>query len=84
MTRYACASCGSTDLAAWYRVEERQGVTELRLEGDTLVYDYDGVTKSGEGIGPDEEFTCVACGAMADTLEELVGLPPPAKPPPAE
>lgn len=78
-----CRFCLTGEFAAWYPVDERQGIIGLELDGDGhVVYEYDGVTQSGES-GSDNGWTCRNCGAVAGencgggSLEWLLGLDEP-------
>jgi hypothetical protein len=74
--RYGCRSCGSAALVADYLVPESQGVAIVGYDGDSFEFDYDGATESYDA-GPDDGYRCRECGAEAETLEELCGLPAP-------
>lgn len=77
----ACVSCGcESEFWAWYGEPVRQTIdVEITADG-TVSYDYTGITKSGEDAGEDDGFMCGNCGHYSDTIEELLGLPAPAKP----
>ncbi len=76
----ACSNCGSGDeLWAWYSQPERQTI-DVRVEGGGISFDYTGVTNSSSDAGDEEEFFCGNCQRTTKTIEEMVGLPPPAAP----
>lgn len=78
-----CRSCGESDsFRAWYPVDEGQTITPPVIVDGELEFEYDGDTKSGES-GETDEFWCDNCSDSAKTLEELVGLAPPAPTPAA-
>jgi hypothetical protein len=72
----ACATCGSdSELWAWYPDDTRQTIEGHVGPDGTASYDYTGIIDSGEA-GEDNGFLCGNCSTLADTIEELCGLPP--------
>lgn len=74
-----CSECGSDWLYAWYRVFERQTIVVEITEDGKVVYDYSGGTESSDA-GPDESYCCGSCNRETSSIEEMVGLPAPARP----
>lgn len=73
----ACATCGATDnIQAWYDVPESQGIDLVGVDDDGRVaYEYNGITKAGDGASEDHGFYCSDCCTYDDSLESLLGLP---------
>lgn len=76
----ACASCGSTELWAWYPEPTRQTIEAWQDEDGSVRYDYTGSTTTGDDSGPDDSYMCGGCGTFTETIEALVGLPVPPQP----
>lgn len=74
--RLHCANCGSSDLWVWYQSWDRQTIEARLDEHGAVQYDYTGNTRGGDA-DEDVEYTCGDCGAVTETIEELVGRPRP-------